>query len=136
MKYKVVFDTNIFISAIIFGGNPKACMELARQGKAELYTSREILLELTQKLREKFAWSEEEVVDVVQGIAKFSKMVEPKEKVTIIKSDPTDNRILECAKEANVDFIISGDVKHVLSLKEFEGICILNAKDFLVRFYK
>lgn len=136
MKAKVVFDTNIYISAIIFGGNPRACLELARKGKIEVSVSSPILLEISQKLKAKFKWSDKEVLDVIEGYSKFIKKVTPQQKLSIIKADPTDNKILECAKEAKADFIVSGDVKHLLSLKNFENTKIVSAKQFLDIFYK
>lgn len=128
---KVVFDTNIFISAIIFGGNPRICLEMARSGEIELFTSRTLLLELAKKLTEKFGWSSDDVKEVIIGISKFTKIVAPGQKVNLIKKDSRDNRVLEAAKEVNADFIISGDIKHILPLKRFEEIKIVSAADFI-----
>lgn len=136
MKPKVVFDTNIYISAILYGGNPRSCLELARSGQIELFASSEIIFELVKKLKEKFNWSDEDTVDLVQGLAKFTIVIKPKEKILAIHNDPTDNIILECAKEAEADFIISGDIKHVLALKKYGNTRIIRAKDFLDQFYK
>lgn len=131
---KVVFDTNIFISAILFGGNPLRCLELSREGKIIVVTSKAILLELAEKMNKKFDWGEEEVRDLIEGIAKFAEILEPKEKIDLIKKDPSDNRVLEVAKEAQADFIISGDKKHILPLRMFEGTRILTAADFIKQF--
>lgn len=135
-KLKVVFDTNILISAIIFGGNPRQCLELAREGRIKLVTSKSILLELAKKLEEKFLWKDADIKEVIIAISEFAQLVEPKERTNIIKQDPPDNRILECAKEAGVDYIVSGDKKHLLSLKKFEGIPIISANEFLKIFYE
>lgn len=137
MKSKpvVVFDTNIFLSAIIFGGNPRTCLELARSGEITLYTSRSILFELAEKLREKFLWEEDDTQNIIEGIVIFVKLVLPSQKITLIKKDPSDNRILECALECKADYIISGDKKHLLSLASFKGIPILSATEILKRFY-
>lgn len=130
-KPKVVFDTNVYLSAIIFGGTPRLCLDMARNQEIELYTSRAILLELLNKLRDKFFWSENEIKDVLEGLAKFVKLVLPKETLEVITKDLTDNRILEAASEAKVDFIVSGDKKHILPLKEFRGIKIVSPADFI-----
>ena len=130
-KPSVVFDTNIYISAIIFGGNPRQCLELARSGEIKLIVSKAILLELVEKFRDKFNWPEEDITEVIYGISLFAKIVTPSKKVKIIKADPTDNMFLEAALEANVDYIVSGDKKHLLSLKRFEDIPIISAKEFL-----
>ncbi len=135
-KLKVVFDTNIYISAILFGGNPRTILELARTREIELITSKVILLELAEKLREKFEWENSEISNVIEGISKFIKIVEPKEQIDLISQDPRDNRILEAALGGKVDYIISGDKKHILSLKKFEEIEIISAQEFLSLYYK
>ena len=134
-KPSVVFDTNIYISAIIFGGNPRQCLELARSGEIELIVSKAIYLELVRNLRDKFDWFEEDIADVISGISGFTKIVTPKNKLEMIVAHPEDNMILEAALEAKVDYIISGDKKHLLSLKKFKGIPIISAKEFLDIFY-
>lgn len=132
---RVVLDTNIYISAIIFGGNPGQILEIARTGEIDLVTSREILLELALKLRDKFLWKENEIEEVIEGIGIFAKIVFPKHKISLIRNDP-DNRILECAIEAKVDYIVSGDKKHLLALGKFKGIPIISAKAFLDKYYE
>lgn len=134
-NFKVVFDTNVYISAVIFGGNPRSCLELARNGEIELFCSREILFELSGKMKVKFRWGDSDVVELIEGIAKFAKNVKPKTCVNEIKKDPTDNKILECALEARADFIVSGDIKHLLFLGSYKGIRILNSRDFLDFYY-
>lgn len=136
MLTKVVFDTNIFISAVIFGGNPRRCLELARSGEINLSVSNSILLELAEKLYIKFGWNQNDVEKVIIGVSKFSNIVLPKDKVTKIKLDDDDNRILEVVKEINADYLISGDKKHILSLKKFGKTTILSATDFLRIFPK
>src|SRR3989344_7156966 len=135
LKPKVVFDTNIYISGILFGGNPRACLFLAREGAILLFTSNALLFELSQKLNQKFKWQEQEIKDLLLGIKKYSTVVKPQTQLDVIKMHPPDNRILECAQEAKVDYIISGDKKHVLPLKKFRNIPIVSAKDFLDEFY-
>lgn len=135
-KKKAVFDTNIYLSAILFGGSPRMCLELGRNGEIELFVSRAILLEMAQKLQEKFLWSKEEIEEVIGGLIMFATIVSPKEQINTIKAEPKDNRILECALEVQADYIISGDKKHLLSLKKFKGIPIISASDFLEIFYQ
>jgi putative PIN family toxin of toxin-antitoxin system len=130
-RLRVVFDTNIFVSAILFGGAPRLCLETARAGEFELIASRTILFELANALREKFRWSEEDINDVIVGLSKFVTVVQPTKKLAVIKEDPDDNRILDAAAEARANFIVSGDKKHILSLKKFHGIKILSASEFL-----
>lgn len=137
MKFnpKAVFDTNIYLSAVIFGGNPQTCLELARGGEIILFSSRAILLELAEKLREKFLWEETDIQEIIEGLLVFVKLVSPQKTIKIIKTDPQDNRILECAQEVKADYIVSDDKRHLLSLKMFKDIPILSAKEFLDEFY-
>jgi len=136
LKPKVTFDTNIFISAILFGGNPRQCLELAKEGNIELVVSKAILLELADKLGSKFLWEDESIKSLIEGMAVFAEIITPEETVEIIKDENADNRILECALSSGTDFIISGDKKHLLSLKQFKGIPIISARQFLEIFNK
>ena len=135
-KLKVVFDTNIYISAILFGGNPRQILELARKKEIKLFVSKSILLEIALKLRVKFDWEEYEIQEVIKGISKFAKVVSPKKKIKLIKDDKDDNAILECALEGEVEMIITGDKKHILPLGKFKDIFILSANQFLDIFYQ
>lgn len=130
-KPRVVFDTNIYISAIIFGGNPRRCLEMAREGSIALVASKEILFELAQKLKAKFSWQDADIKDIIEGIGVFATIVAPKKHLRVIMEDPEDDRILEASLEGEVDYIISGDKKHLLSLKRFRDIVIISAADFL-----
>lgn len=135
-KLKVVFDTNIYISAILFGGIPRQILELAKEKEIKLFISKFILLEIAQKLRDKFGWEEYEIEEVIKGICKFATVVFPKEKVDLIKDDRDDNAILEYALAGNVDMIITGDKKHILSLGKYKETIIFSAKQFLDILYK
>ena len=131
MLLKVVFDTNIFISAVIFGGNPRVCLEFARQREIKLYTSKSILLELVFKLRHKFKLPEDDIKEIVEGIGKFAEIITPQESLAIIKTDTSDNHVLEVSKEVGADYIITGDKKHILPLKKFGSAKIVTAAEFL-----
>lgn len=130
---KVVFDTNLYISALI---TPDSKAEdaylLAVRGKVELYTSVSILTELARELREKFHWDDSEITSLLKHISKVATVMKPSIKIKLL-NDETDNRILECAKASNANLIVTGD-KHLLSLKEFEGIGITRIAGFLYIF--
>ncbi|MDP2704485.1 MAG: putative toxin-antitoxin system toxin component, PIN family [bacterium] len=136
MKTKVVFDTNILVSAIVFGGNPRRCLELALEEKIQLYTSRTLLAELVEKLQKKFNWSEESIKKTIWRISQHTVIVYQTEKVDKIKNDPSDNHILEVAEAAKADFIITGDKKHILPLKKHKTAKILPPADFLKELQK
>ena len=128
---KVVADTNVYISAILFGGNPEEVLTLARRGEIRLFISPDIFAEVTRVLRKRFQWNNAQIVSLEQALRGLTELVIPKERVAWIDADEADNRILECAIEAGADVIVSGDARHLLPLKEFRGIKILSPAAFI-----
>jgi uncharacterized protein len=126
---RVVFDTNVFLSALTFGGKPEVVFEMARAGKIQLVVSPSILAELASLLKNKFAWDDEDVREALMVIGRHAELVKPGLRLRVLEDD-ADNRILECAVEGRADWIVSGD-HHLLSLKEFRGIPIARVSDFL-----
>jgi putative PIN family toxin of toxin-antitoxin system len=129
-KPKVVFDTNIYLSAIVFGGTPRKVLKLALEERIFLYTSAPILLEVATKLKRKFLWSDRRVNQVIKSIAQIAILVKPKRKLGVVKADPSDNKILEAAVAAKANFLVTGD-RHLLEIKEFRGIEVVNSRNFL-----
>ena len=131
MKLSVVFDTNILISALFFHGKQRQILEHAISQDINLIISEPILEELSAVLsRHKFAIKKELIYITVSEIIEISKIVYPKNLIDVIKVDPDDNRILECALEGHADYIISGN-KHLLDLEIYEGIKIINTVKFI-----
>lgn len=128
---RVVFDTNIILSAIVFGGKPEEAFSAARRGKCRLIVSPPILAEVSPILDSKFEWSRDDIADVIRTVGRVSELVKPNKKLRVVEDD-ADNRILECAAEGKADFVVSGD-RHLLTLKKFLGIPILRAAEFLSR---
>ena len=127
---KVVFDTNVYISALLTkGGKAEAAYFLAIQGKIKLYTSVSILTETAIKLRTKFLWNDEAIKSSIKHISMVAKVVKPVAKLNILADEP-DNRILECAGHVKADYIVTGD-KHILGLKKFENTKIVTIAEFL-----
>ena len=130
---RVVFDTNIYISAfIIQGSQGEQAFLLARRRRFELYTSVAILTETARTLREKFDQDEEDVREALRMISRVARVLKPKVKVALLE-DAADNRILECALEAQADAIVTGD-RHLLKLRKFNDIPIVRLADFLRMF--
>jgi uncharacterized protein len=128
---RVVLDTNVLISALLFGGKPQSVLEKAIRGHVGLVLSRDILNELEGVLLEKkFFFPQEIARSLVLELEAMAEMVAPSRTIMAVKADPYDNMILECAFEAKVDFVVSGD-KHLLELKRFEKIPILSPAQFL-----
>ena len=127
----IVCDTNVLVSAILFGGNARNILQLASRGIVTIFVSADILREFEDVLgRPKFGLKPKQVLDIVALMRDTCDFVEPGERVDAIPDDPDDNRILEAAKSADAAFIISGD-KHVLELHEWEGIQVLSPADFI-----
>jgi len=130
-KPRVVIDTNVFISAFIFGGKPLEIIRLLLKGEIEVYISPFIVNEIVRIFREKFAWEESKIEEILEMIKTKTIEVYPNFRVSIISGKDDDNRILECALEGKVNYIISGDKRHILPLREFEGIKIVSVNEFL-----
>jgi len=130
---RIVLDTNVLISAIVFGGRPREVLEKVIAGRFTMAISAEMLAEFQGVLEgKKFRYPPDIVRTIVRELLAVSELVRPRKKVQQIKDDPADNRILECALETGAACIVSGD-KHLLELGRFEGIPILDAASFLAR---
>jgi len=133
---KVVVDTNVLISATIIQGKQFEILKLSKLGKINLITSPNILKEFEEVIsREKFGFSKEQVSLAINQILEIAELIIPQHKIDFIKSDPDDNIVLECAQESNADIIISGD-DHLLDLKKYKKIQIMNATEFFNTYYK
>ena len=127
---RVVFDTNVFISAFVIpGGNAEDAYLHAVRGTFELFSSVAILTETANTLRRKFEWSDENVQRLLQSISKTATVLKTRPHLHILKDDP-DNRILECALLAEANIIVSGD-RHLLSLTRHRDVAIVKLADFL-----
>lgn len=127
---RVVFDTNIYISAFaIPGGNAEEAYLNAIKGRFELFTSVAILTETARVLQTKFDWAEDKARHAVQEISRTATVLRPRPTLHLLKDEP-DNRILECAIAAQAERIVSGD-RHLLSLKRHADIAIISLAAFL-----
>ena len=128
---KVVFDTNIFVSSIFWEkGNPHIAVQLALDKKIEAFTTVEILEELETVMRRDFEESDDMIQRQVGLIFEYANVIATGRKLDVVKADPDDNKILECAVACDADYIVTGD-KHLLDIKEYEGIRIVTAKEFV-----
>lgn len=129
--HRVVLDTNVIISSIFWKkGNPHKIVLLALEQKIQNFTSQNMVNELVKVLMFDFKQPDQFVERQVNLLLAYSQITEPKFKANIVPEDPKDNMIIECALSADADYIITGD-KHLLKLKEYKGIKILNPKEFL-----
>jgi putative PIN family toxin of toxin-antitoxin system len=129
---RVVLDTNTLVSAVGWKhSKPRIILEACLSGKYLLVESPALLKEFVAVVeRPKFGFiPEEQKKELVARLINYCEIVEPKKKLNIIKSDPADNKVLECALEGKAQYIISGD-NHLLRLKDFRGISIVTATDY------
>ncbi len=130
-KTKVLLDTNILISALGWNSKPKEIFRKCIVGELKLITSLEQIDELRRVMGyPKFNFTEEQKESFISIILEIAAMVEITGKVKVIKDDPDDDVMIETAIVGRADYIISGD-PHLLNLKEFTGIKIVTAKEFL-----
>ena len=123
-------DSNIWVSGLNWHGKPHELLNLARDGKIELAISNAILDEFSRVLHDKLEWSDDRLNSMRAEVATFTKRVSSTETLDVVKVDPNDNRILECAVAAGSDVIVTGDA-HLLQLGAYEGIKIMKVADFL-----
>jgi putative PIN family toxin of toxin-antitoxin system len=127
---KVVFDTNIFISAFITPGSQaeKAVLRTI-EGKDVLFLTKGILDKLLFILSTKFSRDKEEISRVAVFLSEMAEWVESSEEINVLRDGP-DNRILECASSGNADIIVTGD-KELLRLKRYGKTEIISLKEYL-----
>lgn len=126
---KVVLDTNILVSALIFGGKPEQVYNLVLEKQITAVISMVLLSELLETLIKKFNFGQKRIEQLERVIKKHFKIVYPKATINVIKDDD-DNRVLEAAFEGECDYIITGD-RDLLDLKIFKNIKIVTPDTFL-----
>jgi putative PIN family toxin of toxin-antitoxin system len=126
----VVFDSNIFISALVIPGT-KAEEAVFRfmDGKDTLIISKAIIDEVLTVLANKFSKDREAISRTAIFLSELGTLVRPGKRIKVFEDDP-DNRILECAIKGKADAIVTGD-KAMLELKEYQGIRIITLKEYL-----
>ena len=127
---RVVFDTNIFASALILpGGRAQEALGRVIEGTDRLILSRPILDELLGVLARKFSRDREELARVAIWLGELAEWVSPTQHRSVA-TEEADNRILECALAGEAEAIVTGD-KGLLRLGAFEGMSILTLRDYL-----
>lgn len=127
---KVVFDSNIYVSALaIPGGLAERALQAAMEGEFQLALSKPILDEVLGVLARKFARAPEELARVAVFLVSVAEMVKPTRRVDVLADEP-DNRILECALAAEAGVIVTGD-RDMLELRAWEGVTIVSLRRFV-----
>jgi putative PIN family toxin of toxin-antitoxin system len=130
---RVVFDTNILVSALITTGKPRLLFHKAVDGQILLVLSKNILTEFSEVADDprikKYA-DQDDIVTFLRIMDKVAKIIKVKSRFKTIKADPDDDVVLRTAFDGKADVIVSGD-KHLLSLGVFRGIRILTVDETL-----
>jgi putative PIN family toxin of toxin-antitoxin system len=129
--FRVTADSNIYISAFQFAGNPLRLLLLAAERRIDLAVSDHIIEEVTRTLEQKFAWPKGRTDAARRSMNAIARRCSPRREISVIVDDPSDNRILECAVEAGSEYIVTGD-KHLLRIARYEGIRIVTAAGMLL----
>ena len=127
---KVVFDTNILVSAFVFpGGRAEAALLRIIEEHDHLLLSKPILDELLGVLARKFSRDAEELARTAVLLSELALTVRPRQKLRVVKDDP-DNRVLECALAGRAEAIVTGD-NALLELGEFRGVRVISLREYL-----
>ncbi len=133
---RVVIDTNVVVSALLFGGTPAELIPMWRASKITPYISKEILDEYIQVLSyPRFELTEAEIEYLVyREILPYFEIAElPAKRPVIVIDDSSDDLFLYCAQAVKAACILSGD-RHLLTLKSFRNAPIITPAEFLNQF--
>jgi putative PIN family toxin of toxin-antitoxin system len=128
---RVAADTNILVSALLFGGTSEQVFLAGLRGEIQLLTSPSLLKEFEKVLKEKFKLNIHLVREIIEEVMDVAEIVEVSSHIKAISYPDEDNRVLECAIDGKAGFIVTGDARHILPLKEYGGIKILSPSEFL-----
>ena len=133
---RVVLDANVFVSALLSpSSKPAEIIEMIQRGEILLVVSPQIIAEIESvlfypRIRKRIPFRPVEIRDFVRHLESISFVTSGELEVDFIVADPDDNIYLACAYEGTADFIVSGD-RHLLDVKSFQGIPIVNPALFL-----
>ncbi len=133
---KAVLDVGQFVSATIRAdGHPAQVMRAWHDGECELYISIPILEDLRRVLgyrhiRKRHGWTDEQIDIFIVALGIAAHLTEGDLAVHVVEEDPTDDKILACAEEGNVDYIVSSD-EHLAKIANYNGIMIVLPRRFL-----
>ena len=126
---RVVFDTNILLSSTLWAGSvaQKLLFKLIKND-VKIFTSEAILSEYSGVLKRDFGYSEKETQNIMGKVVLFANLVAPIEKLDVVRDDPEDNKVIECAIASSSDYLITYD-KHLLKIKSFRKINIITPEE-------
>jgi len=134
---RIVIDTNVWVSGLLWQGGPWELLCLAEEGRVTLCTTPEILAELAEVLTyerlqqrlDQLGLTPAEMVAYAMNLAAVFEVMEGD---SIVAADPDDDVFLRCAEVADAAYVVSGD-RHLLDLNTYANIPIVTVRDFLMR---
>ena len=128
---RLLLDTNVLVSAVLFGGLPQGLVEQAFRGEYELVTSEALLDEFEEVLRERFARPALLARALREELASIADMSRP-QRIPRASRDPADDMVLAAALGGHADAIVTGD-KDLLDLGAYEGMPVLTTRQALAK---
>ena len=134
-KLRLVLDTNVWISAMIWGGSPARIIKAAEEGKVCIITSKEIVSEISRTVmypRVKRSYEDKGISkqEITAAVLRLSTLIEVKSKIHAVREDPADDKFLECAVDSKADYIVSGD-DNLLKIGTYKKTRIFSVKQVL-----
>lgn len=134
---RIVLDTNVIVSALIWGGTPYKLLQAATEGDIDLYTSPTLLAELREVLAREHLASRlaKQRSSVEQAIAFYGELatsVSPLTTPRVVPGDADDDHVIAAALAAKADLVVSGD-RDLLAMGNHEGLTILTAAEAVKR---
>ena len=131
---KIVIDTNVLISGVFFGGLPRKILSAIVGHKLTACATTEIIAEYEEIVQEMICRKQGHINKaILSPLIHAMEIIEPITRVEICR-DPDDNKFLECAKDANAYYIVSGD-KDLLVIERYENVKIVTAKEFCEKYF-
>ena len=134
-ELKIVLDSNVWISGLIWEGKPGQILRAAQYNKLRILISEEIIAEISRvlkypKLKNDYEPAGLSREDIIALIVKLAIVIQVTEKVDVVYEHPADNKFIECALAGKANYVITGD-KHILKIGAYKKIKILTVSDFL-----
>lgn len=131
---RLVLDTNVVASAMLWGGNPKVLLHAGREKRVKLFASVAMLTELTdilgrRKFGQKIAASFMTVDQLVDGYAALAELVRPTPMPRIV-ADPDDDVVIGTALAAKAELLVTGD-RALLDVGTYQGTRIVGVAEAL-----
>ena len=135
MIIRVTVDTNVLVSATFWHGASARIFDKIENKEIVLVLSEEILEEYYRvleydEIKEKIRDRQLEMKESVLKIRAIAEIINVTSRVTVVSDDPTDNKIIECAIDGKVDYLITQD-RHLLKIKKYQSIIIITPEEFL-----